>query len=121
MVATPSRLTVDRSRAHLRSLSAFCSSDGSVRACPLPPLQRQSALSSTEPLAVRIAMVLGTPCACERTGLGLVHHRCHDRGHDGCWCGQPAHGVARDELWTGLGRAPGACCGSSYLDEATFQ
>src|SRR5215813_7559185 len=39
MVVTHSRLTLDRSRAHHRSLLAFCSSDGAFQAVPLPPLQ----------------------------------------------------------------------------------
>src|SRR5215813_8434282 len=125
MVVTHSRLTLDRSRAHHRSLLAFCSSDDSFRACPLPPLQlsrkRQSSFGPAAPLAVYIVMVRSIAGACERTGLGLVHDRCHDRNHDGCWLGQPTHRVARDELWTDLARASGACCGSSYPDEATFQ
>src|SRR5262245_16046150 len=66
-------------------------------------------------------MVCSISGAGECTGLGLVQHRCHDRHHDGCRCGQPAHGVAGNELWTRLWRASRASCGSSYPDEATFE
>src|SRR5690349_16343024 len=118
MVAIRLRLALDRSRTHHGSLFAFAAVMALFGVALFPlygyPASGEAPLAGTGPLAAQIAMVRSIPGACERTGLGLVYHGCHDWEHDCGWCGQPGHGVARDELWTGRGRAAVARCGTSY-------